>query len=318
VFDAGIGDEEATVSAEARLCGLSEFICKRPVKDTLWYFSIHTYHVYQNSKDVYTDVISWRRWNHCFFNLDISDFISSGLDCVSFDCCWSSTSTSRHVGGELIFSVGSSSSKAARRFKNCIAWLVACLLIFMMLHLLFHPKKRSGAATVALSTTDSVSCWAQSLTGSQTAFTTHNGAKRLSQGYPTWISTQLAQLAGYMGSIGLLSAFAMGHLQAIRFNRSSYPACLKLQYIVCTNTSFLVHQKEGLSICNNSIQEWTYSLYLFIVNVSQHLLFAQIWQILSFVLNSLSFRRRTPLLTVYGKQSWRRLGRRPERPDFFK
>ena len=136
------GTKKQQSSAEARLCGLSEFICKRPVKDTLWYFSIHTYHVYQNSKDVYTDVISWRRWNHCFFNLNISDFISSGLDCVSFDCCWSSTSTSRHVGGELIFSVGSSSSKAARRFKNCIAWLVACLLIFMMLHLLFHPQKK--------------------------------------------------------------------------------------------------------------------------------------------------------------------------------
>lgn len=32
------------------------------------------------------------------------------------------------------------------------------------------PKKRSGAATVALSTTDSVSCWAQSLTGLSNCF----------------------------------------------------------------------------------------------------------------------------------------------------
>ena len=39
------------------------------------------------------------------------------------------------------------------------------LLIFMMLHLLFHKKKRSGAAAVLLPTTDSVSWWAQSLTG---------------------------------------------------------------------------------------------------------------------------------------------------------
>ena len=48
-----------------------------------------------------------------------------------------------------------------------------------------------------------------------------------------------------MGSIGLLSAFAMGHLQAIRFNRSSYPACLKLQYIVCTNTPVYLQQLDS-------------------------------------------------------------------------
>lgn len=176
------------------------------------------------------------------------------------------------------------------------------------------PKKRSVAATLALSTTDSVSCWAQSLTGLSNCFHYSQRRQKAIPG-PSHLNINT------VGTVGWVHGLHWAPVSVCHGSSTSYTVqSLQLPSLfkATSYAPILAGPSEGLSICNNSIQEWTYSLYLFIVNVSQHLLFAQIWQMLSFVLNSLSFRRRTPLLTVYGKQSWRRLGRRPERPDFFK